>query len=250
MDPMNEKPPASFALAPTLWAWTLTMLLFFAAPAMAHKVNVFAVAENGVIRGEAYFAGGNKAQNSVVELKDAAGRVVAKATTGPDGTFSMPLASAPPGPLTVTLKAGDGHGNDYVLSSDEIAQAQRQSPGKTQTGLDVPQEQSQPVPGGAQAQTTASPVAKPAPASPPADQPATLGLSTPTSAPAFDESRLAALVEKAAAKAVEERIAPLRLELVKLAAREDSTRLQDIVGGIGWIAGLIGIAAWFKRPKS
>jgi nickel transport protein len=64
----------------------------------------------------------------------------------------------------------------------------------------------------------------------------------------MDEARIAALMEAAAARAVEEKLTPLKLELARMAEREQASRLRDIIGGIGWIVGLVGIAAWFKRP--
>jgi nickel transport protein len=195
----------------------LAALLLLATPALAHKVNVFAVAENGMIAGEGYFSGGAKAQNSTVEIVDAQGRLIAQGMTGPDGAFRIPLPMGAGAPLTVVLKAGDGHQNDFTLTAQDLDQSAQ---AKT---LPPPTPGALPIPGVTQA---------PAPTPPP-----------------VDESRLAALVEAATAKAVEEKLTPLKLELARLAAQGQSTRVQDIVGGIGWIVGLVGIAAWFKRPK-
>jgi nickel transport protein len=53
---------------------------------------------------------------------------------------------------------------------------------------------------------------------------------------------LALLVERAVARQVQ----PL---LVQLNNYEDQLRLRDILGGLGFIIGLAGIAAWFKTPR-
>jgi nickel transport protein len=47
---------------------------------------------------------------------------------------------------------------------------------------------------------------------------------------------------------VEKKIAPLRRELAQLA--EHQTSLQDILGGIGYLLGLAGLAAYMKYKKS
>ena len=50
------------------------------------------------------------------------------------------------------------------------------------------------------------------------------------------------------AEEVEKKVAPLRRELAQLA--EHRTSLQDILGGIGYILGLAGLAAYMKFKKS
>jgi nickel transport protein len=182
--------------------------------ALAHQVNVFAVAESGVLRGEGYFGGGAKARDCAVEAVDALGAVVASGRTGQDGTFVLTLPPAVAAPLTVALKAGEGHRGEYTLTAVDL---------------------------GASARPEAFASTRAAPSPPAAPDPA---------APFLDESRLAGLVEAAAARAVEEKLAPLKLELARMAAREDSAKLRDVIGGLGWIAGLLGLAAWLKRPRS
>ncbi|WP_243439458.1 cobalamin biosynthesis protein CbiL [Fundidesulfovibrio soli] len=201
-----------------LAALPLLACLLCAAPALAHKVNVFAVAENGALVGEAYFSGGGKALDSLIEVFDASGAVVAQGRTGADGAFRIPLPATFTPPLRVVLRAGEGHQNDYTLTAQDLGQ---------DLGL--------PAQAARAPSSPASPVAQAAPAG------------------TIDETRLAALVEQAVAKAVpaivEEKLAPLRLQLTRMAEQDQSARMRDIIGGLGWIIGLVGIAAWFKRPK-
>jgi len=236
----------SGALAVMLWAGV----------ALAHKVNVFAVAEGGAVSGEGYFAGGAKAQKVPVEILDASGAVIAQGVTEKDGTFKILLPSQISPPLKVVLKAGDGHQNDFILTAQDLAPA---------------------VPAAAPAASAQAPVAAPAPAAsavqgagaPVATQASSSsGTATPSAPPAtgpgqsfasasgpsvpspLDEARLAALIEAAVSKAVDEKLAPLKLQLARMAEQDQSARMRDIIGGIGWIIGLVGIAAWFKRPKN
>lgn len=202
-------------LAALLWAW--------AGPALAHKVNVFAVVQGGVITGEGYYANGSKARDCPVEVRDASGALAGQARTGADGSFSLNVPAGAAAPLTIVLKAGDGHQSDYTLTAKDLGAAQPAPP-------------------------AATPAAPSTATSAQASAPAT-GVPAPAAAPALDEARLQALVEQAAAKALEGQLAPLRLELARLTAQAEGNRLRDIVGGLGWIMGLAGLAAWFKRRR-
>ncbi|MBU4565970.1 MAG: hypothetical protein KMY53_01000 [Desulfarculus sp.] len=50
-------------------------------------------------------------------------------------------------------------------------------------------------------------------------------------------------------KAVEQAVAPLRAQLAEMALRSNEVSLKDIVGGLGWIVGLLGLAAYMKARK-
>jgi len=207
----------------------LVALTLLALPAWAHKVNVFAVVENGNITGEGYFAGGGKAQDVPVEVLDSAGNVVVRGTTGTDGTFKMPLPQGVSAPIRVVLKAGDGHQNDFTLTAKDLGES-----AQTQV-LPAPSPGALPIPGMHQGGGA------------PGDSPGKTGQAQ--TMVGMDEARITALMEAAVAKAVEEKLTPLRLELARMVEQDRSSRLRDIVGGLGWIVGLVGIAAWFKRPR-
>lgn len=66
-------------------------------------------------------------------------------------------------------------------------------------------------------------------------------------APKLDDSHEAVL-RKIIAEEVENKVAPLRRELARLAERK--TGLQDILGGIGYLFGLAGLAAYMKYKKN
>jgi nickel transport protein len=194
------------------------MFLCLAAPAGAHKVSVFAYVENGRIMGEGYFADGAKAQGAAVTVTDASGRELAKAETGRDGAFSLPLPSAS-APLTVIIMASEGHRNQYVLTAADIGAAS-QAPGPTS--------------GQASAQPAAqAPVASAAAASAPA-------VRTP------DAAELAEAVDKL----VEARLAPIKAQLARLVELGDKVGVKDVVGGLGWILGLFGVAAYFASRRN
>lgn len=75
-----------------------------------------------------------------------------------------------------------------------------------------------------------------------ADTPAAEAGPVPAAASALSEEALEAIV----ARAVAAQLNPLREQMD---AREDRARLQDILGGLGWIMGLTGIAFFLLARK-
>ena len=134
------------------------------------------------------------------------------------------------------LEAGSGHRAEYAITAadlDREAGAARAAPSRSVH----PPESEHPAPG-----------SKPASPSP-AARPATKTVSVPRGAPhtavrGLNPRQVELIVERA----LEAKLAPLKAQLARLAAK-DKTSYQDVIAGLGWIMGLLGIAAWFKsRP--
>lgn len=64
----------------------------------------------------------------------------------------------------------------------------------------------------------------------------------PAQPPAASSAELRTMVEEAVAR----QVAPLREQLNTY---EDSVRWHDVLGGLGWIAGLFGVAAWVSARR-
>jgi nickel transport protein len=192
----------------------LLAVLSTAGPALAHKVSVYAYVENGQIKGEGYFAGGDKAQNCPVEVYDAQGGLAASAQTNAQGEFSLPLPTAAAPPLKIILRAGQGHQGDYTLTAADLGAAET---------------------------SPAAPPPAPDMDAPPAE---------PAGPPAAAQIEQA--VERAVAKALgqqlDQRLAPLTAQVAKLAS-ERAVSLQDVIGGLGYILGLLGLAAYLKSRQ-
>ncbi|NOY44683.1 MAG: hypothetical protein GXP50_04415 [Deltaproteobacteria bacterium] len=92
--------------------------LLVPAVALAHKVNVFAYAEDGVVHTESYFNDGTPCQNSRIVAYGEGGKVVAEGTTDTEGMFSFPIDR--PQDLRIVLEASMGHKNEVRLSAAEI----------------------------------------------------------------------------------------------------------------------------------
>lgn len=183
---------------------SILLVLFVVDPAFAHKLKVFAAVEGNAISGYGFFIGGGRAQETPWVAKDANGQVIARGTTGADGTFSL----TPPGPvtsdITITLNTREGHIASTRLAASRFGAAAGQSAMPTSTVPDAP--------------TTADPSA-----------------SADKTQPGRPET--AALVEAAVQRQVE----PL---LERIEQMDDRLRFTDILSGIFLIIGLSGIGLW------
>jgi nickel transport protein len=63
---------------------------------------------------------------------------------------------------------------------------------------------------------------------------------SPASAP-----QMPAGIDKALEKALDKKLAPIMRTLAEM--QEQKIRLTDVLGGLGYIFGLVGVAAYFKR---
>ncbi len=192
----------------------------------AHRVNVFAYVEGDALMVEGYFSAKSKAMNCPVELYDSSGKKLAETKTDTKGLGSFRIADLPPfeGDLKVVLVAGTGHKAEYSLPASEL-------PGKASDRKPAAAEQEK---------TTAEPTAS-APKSAPKEAQAV---------PAMDEQRLAGLLDQA----LDKRIGPVvkmigNQQKLLLELQQQGPGLTGIIGGIGWIFGLIGVAAYFMSRK-
>jgi nickel transport protein len=185
--------------------------LILAVPAAAHKVSVFGYVEGGQILGEGYFSGGGKARQCQVSLLDSSGKILAQTKTDDQGAFRLKLPQAAP-PLRLVLDAGMGHRGEYLLTAKDLGKA-----------IEATKNAKAP-----QAALSAAPSEEKAPA-----------LAT-----GIDAQQLSSIVEKALAK----QLAPLTAQIAKMNA-ERGIGISDVIGGLGYILGLLGLAAYMKSRK-
>lgn len=193
--------------------WLALVLLCLPLGAQAHRLKVFAQTEGALVQGQVYFVGGAKAKGSEVRFKNAQGQIVAKTLTDEEGRFSWQAGQAED--LSIEADSGDGHQATWPIKAEQLAPAFAQTgPPKAGTAPDLGEAGAVP----AKVESQSVPVI----ASP---QPFSL-----------------AELELAVAR----QIAPLREELE---LEQDRRRLQDILGGLGYILGLVGLALWWKSRR-
>jgi len=197
----------------------LLFALLSSAPALAHRVNVFAYVEGGEVVVECSFSKSKRVMHGLIEVQDAAsGQTLLHGTTDADGLFRFPVpeqAKKSGSGLRILLQAGEGHQNEWTVDAAEFSEAS-------------------------------------APADPPPSGPQLDAAADPVSGGNDAASRTSGLtrsdVEDVVAAVLDAKLAPIQRELLEQSQKGPG--VQEIVGGIGWIFGLIGVAAYFKsRPR-
>jgi nickel transport protein len=221
--------------------------------AEAHKVNVFAYVEGDQVVVEGYFSGNVKAQNCQVEVFDAAGKKLLEGKTDTKGVFTFKLKELPPfkGGLKIVLNAEMGHRGEYTINESELPHPSgKESSEKPLDQSPAAMDQSSLTHGKKELAPEAAEPSKPA------TQASTVAAGvtaapTPTP-PQLDEAALRRALEAV----LDKKLAPItrmlgNQEKIMLEEKMRGPRMTDIIGGIGWIFGIVGTAAFFwskKRP--
>lgn len=188
------------------------LMLLAAGAALAHRVNVFAWVEGDTVFVECKYPDGTKVHEGVIRVLDSAGKELLSGKTNDKGEFSFKVPKQDD--LTIVLEAGMGHRGDWPLSRQDLAPA-----GEA------------PKPGPAAAPQASPKNEAPSPA---AVEPAAGPASPPPAG-----------IDQAIEKALDKKLAPVMKMLAEM--HEQKVRLTDVLGGIGYIIGLVGVAAYFKR---
>lgn len=196
--------------------------LLVAGVAYAHKVNVFAYVDGNELVAEGYFSRSVKAVNSPVTVGDDRGRTLASAETNDKGIarFSIPEFGPFTGDLTVVLETGEGHRAEYTVSAGDLPRGPSREADSKKPRSDA---------------ESAKP---PSPEKAPTE--ASESLSGRPSAGPTDPAQLEALLKKEL-EPIRKKLT--RLERLLLERQNAGPSFQEIVGGIGWIFGMAGIAA-------
>ncbi len=185
------------------------LLLLLSENVFAHKVNIFAYAENGKVFTESYFSDGKGAMNSMVEVFDGRNKKsLLTGKTNKNGEFSFKIPQATD--LRIVITASMGHKNEYILSEDEVKAAL----GKTKTANNLASKSTKRE-----------------------EKQTSLKATTP-----IDSSKLETIVERA----IEKKISPIMKKLMKMEEQMSKPSISEILGGIGYILGLMGVVIYFK----
>lgn len=158
------------------------ILLLLPATAHAHKLKLFAAVEGKEIRGYAYVADGTRLKGVTVQVWAPQGRKAATLTTDHKGEFAFTPGERCPHRLVLWME--DGHGAEFRIPADELAE-------------DLPAG-NPPQPAGAEI------------------------------------------------RQLQQQILALRQQVDRL---EEKKGLQDLIGGVGYILGLAGIAFYLKSNR-
>ncbi len=185
------------------------LLLVVSSTAYAHKVSIYAYAEDGMIHAEGYFADGTRSRNSRIEVFDAkTGEKLLEGRTDDEGRFTFKIPKVTP--IRLVLLASMGHRNDYTIDEEEVRKAM---------GLQAPA-------GGKAEKTERGSGHPPSPAALPAASPGE--------------------IEAVVSRVLERKLQPVTTMLLKLQEESGRPGVTEILGGIGYIIGLMGMAMYFK----
>jgi len=191
------------------------VLLLLACAASAHKVSLFAYVQGETIVTEAFFGGKAKAVDCLVEVFDTQGRKIKEGKTDASGIFSFPVSDLreAPGDVKFVLSAGMGHRADYVLPATDMKSA-----------------------GGT------------------AFLPNPSGVIQGDVAAAEVQPQNSAVLKKLVEDSVKAQLEPVVTMLglqqkLLLEQKERSASVVEIIGGIGWIFGIVGVWAYFAGRK-
>jgi nickel transport protein len=193
--------------------------LAVASPALAHRVIIFAYPEGDTIHTESKFIPDTPVRQGKIEVMDKqTHKVLLTGNTDDQGKFSFKVpaeARAQKLDLLIVVEAAMGHRGEWLLKAESYL-----------SGAEKPAAVTAPVgsaPGSAS--TTHAVVAK---------------------AGSIDQQAWEAALDKS----LERHLAPIKEMLTELTIHR--TSLTDVIGGIGYIAGIFGVWAYFmsrRQPK-
>lgn len=192
----------------------IAALVFISTAADAHKIRVFAYENDGSIVAEAKFSSGRPAKN--VEIKVLADNqdTLISGVTDNSGEYRFSteiIRQNPAGNLTIIVNDGSGHRGTWELEKAEYL-------GEKTTHLhSSPWKTLHSQENQTNIKTTAVPI---------------------------NYSTIESIVEKTVAR----EIAPIKQLLTE--QKQDTITLQEILGGLGYILGLAGIAAYYSSKTS
>ncbi|MCP4119736.1 MAG: hypothetical protein GY737_30905 [Desulfobacteraceae bacterium] len=94
-------------------------VLGWTSPSFAHKVYVFAWAEDGFVHTESSF-GDKKVNKGKIEVTDGSGAVIATGVTDGQGNFSFKIPDNPGSDFVVKLDASMGHQANWRVTLEEM----------------------------------------------------------------------------------------------------------------------------------
>jgi nickel transport protein len=179
--------------------------------AYAHKVTVFAWADGDRVFTESKFSGGKIVTAGKVEVFDRSGNLLLEGRTDDNGAFDFktPIVTD----LKIVLTAGMGHRNSWLLTAAELSKGE------------------------------------PTPLATSAAQPEPADLETPraTAPPVVGPGLTSGDIEAIVSRQLEAKIKPLVRMLA--ASQEKGPTMRDVVGGIGYIIGLVGLGAYVRYRR-
>ncbi len=188
-----------------------------AGQAHAHRVVVFAWIDGNTVYTESSFPDGRKITDGDITVYDGKGTV--RVTGKPDekGEFSFKIPDADR--LRIVLNAGMGHQGEWIIPEKELRSA------ASGIKISTPEAEASLKDAGASDQKAPD-----------------MNIKRPVAG--LDETAVRQIVSSV----LDDRLKPIKKTLAEIQQKKGPA-VSDIFGGIGYILGLMGIAAWFYSKK-
>ena len=195
---------AAFPKETLVLGFSFILVLAFSSLVHAHRVNIFAWVEGGMVHTESKFSNGKPVKGGEVSVFNLQGESLISGKTDEGGFFSFPVPAK--AGLKVVLDATMGHRAEWIIAANEIAPVSS-SPGAEKAVV-------------------------PAPPAVTDETPAPFSITAPE-------------LEKVIDAILERRLQPIQSALTD--RRDSPPNLRDVIGGLGYILGLMGVAAYFRH---
>ena len=186
---------------------------FFAVnAACAHKAIIFAWVEGDTIYTESKFSGGKKVKKGDIIVYDLQGNRLVEGKTNEQGEFSFKIPKKTT--LKIVIQAGTGHRGEWTLPVEEMGEVTSQQSVQAET------------------RKTGEPAS----------------VKTEKQTPPVSASKLSPDdIQLAVEKALDKKLKPVMKKLAE--SQQRGPTVNDILGGIGYILGLVGIAGYFHYRR-
>ena len=217
---------------PFFLTWILTLFLSLPQVSDAHKINVFAWLEGDQVHVDTYFTKSSKVLYAPVKVLDVRGNLLLSGSTNEQGQWEFylkDLSQLPADGLNVVVEEGSGHRAEYLLTRQDLAEANKSQPFKEPAPKPL-----------SEINETQSRMAHP---------PALVDRSG--AIPDCDIDQIKAVFSEV----LDSKLRPFSEALVaqhKLLIEEHDKgpSVSEIIGGVGWIAGLFGILGYFLNRRA
>jgi len=184
--------------------------------AWAHGVNIFAWVEGDTVYVESKFKGGKQVKAGPIVVMDMEGHELLSGVTNEKGEFSFKIQKRED--MKIVLMAGAGHRAEWTLPASEMGEWKESTPATEGTAAK-----------GQRIKTVSPP--------PPWEGKDSL------QNPQYDAQD----IENAIETLLDRKLKPIMKILVE--KQQKGPRASDILAGIGYIFGLVGIAAYVKSRR-
>ena len=208
-------------------AFLILLLSMPVSVVFAHKVNIFAYAEGDTVYTESYFSDGKEIKGGIVEVYDSQGIKLLEGKTDENGKFDFKLPKKDD--LNIVLLASLGHKNSYTLPADELIGI---------IGAEKPQE-----PESREFKSKEVTESTPSPFPLPSGERIEVRGETELLPNQVDLEQIMRIIETS----LDEKLKPIMRELTK--AQQKEVSFTEVIGGIGYIFGIMGIIFYFAGKK-